>query len=159
MKKRRLVEDLDFVLIRFWSLVYKVVSSEAENDPQYQRLSSFCDFYQSARVDQHERLDFLLLLQAKEKTREESEENSKAPQGIQVFSLSPDRQCRASSKWKGKKEMVENMNFFSFSFSMNEHLTCHMMAAQAAKCKGVVVRSNQDREDKLMLNLLSCKCC
>lgn len=76
---------------------------------------------------------------------------------LQSFSLeafSGQQQIEGEER-KGRKH---DACFFFFSFSMNKHLKYHMMAAQAEKYKGVAVRSNCDREDKLILNLLSCKC-
>lgn len=72
-----------------------------------------------------------------------------------IFSLSPDRQCRASSKWKGKKEMVENI----FFFIVNEW-TLNMPHDGSTACK--IQRSccaqKPGHKDKLTSNLVSCKC-
>lgn len=40
----------------------------------------------------------------------------------------------------------KQIKFILFSFSTNEHVTCHMMAAQAAKCKAVTVQGNQSKQ-------------
>lgn len=85
-------------------------------------------FFWLTRVDLHDRVKFLLLLEAKDKTGNDYKENRKVQQGILVFNFS----WQAIPQLPAAKRRGKQMKYF-FWFSMSEHLIYHMVAAQAEK--------------------------
>lgn len=134
------------IFISFWSRVYGIFSSEAENNLQYQTLSRLWFFSDWQELTCMTGRNFCYFWKQKTKLVKIPKKTVRRYREF-LSSVSPDRQYHSclqrkqkkiknknlKKKKKERKETVENRWNIFFSFSMSEHLMHHTMAAQAEK--------------------------